>query len=157
MADEVERFGASIERGLLARFDAHLTSTGYSSRSAALADLMREVLSRSATQEDPQQAAMGTLTLFYDHTRKDLADRLSELGHDHHEVILTTLHFHLDHERCMEVVALRGTVAELRHFADHVLALRGVLHAQLVLTADEPRVGRGEGGASRQHSHPHRR
>jgi CopG family nickel-responsive transcriptional regulator len=151
MTDEVERFGASIERGLLTRFDAFLAAKGYPSRSAALAEMMREALSRALTEENPRQPAMGTLTLFYDHTRKDLADRLSELGHDHHQSILTTLHFHLDQERCMEVVALKGTVGELRHFADHVLALRGVYHAQLVLTADESESATGAG---RRHTHP---
>jgi CopG family nickel-responsive transcriptional regulator len=57
----------------------------------------------------------------------------------------------------MEVVALKGTVGELRHFADHVLALRGVYHAQLVLTADESQSASGAGAAGRRHAHPHRR
>jgi CopG family nickel-responsive transcriptional regulator len=152
MADEVERFGASIERGLLARFDSHLEHQGYASRSAAISDLMRAALSQAATLEDPNHPAMGSLTLFYDHSQRDLADRLSAVGHDHHDIILTTLHFHLDADRCMEVIALKGTVGELRHFTDHVQTLRGVLHAKLVLTADEsdpPPARRSK------HAHPH--
>jgi CopG family nickel-responsive transcriptional regulator len=156
MADEVERFGASIEKGLLGRFDAHLEAKGYPSRSAALTDLIRDALSEAATVENPDHPAIGSLTLFYDHTRKDLADKLSELGHDHHELILTTLHFHLDQERCMEVIALKGTVADLQHFADHVHALKGVQQVKLALAADEgstrPHRHRGKHG----HGHTHR-
>jgi CopG family nickel-responsive transcriptional regulator len=155
MAEEIERFGASIERGLLARFDTHLEEQGYASRSAAISDLMRAALSEAGTLEDPEHPAMGTLTMFYDHGRKDLADRLSDLGHEHHDLILTTLHLHLDADRCMEVIALKGTVGDLRHFTDHVLTLRGVLHAKLVLTADEsaPRPAR-RGKRAHSHSHP---
>jgi CopG family transcriptional regulator, nickel-responsive regulator len=153
MSEEVERFGASIERGLLSRFDAHLERQGYNSRSAAIADLMRDTLSQAVTAEDPRHPAIGSLTLFYNHGRKDLADRLSALGHEHHEIILTTLHFHLDADRCMEVVALKGTVGELRHFADHVQAMRGVLQSKLVLTADEG--GAALPGSRVKHSHSH--
>jgi CopG family nickel-responsive transcriptional regulator len=157
MAEEVERFGASIERSLLSRFDAYIADKGYPSRSAALSDLMREALSQSATLEDPKHPAMGSLTVFYDHTRRDLADKLSELGHAHHQLILTTLHFHLDHDRCMEVIALKGAVQELRHFAEHVEVLKGVHHAKLVLAADEgstaPHRHRGGHGHGRPHAH----
>jgi CopG family nickel-responsive transcriptional regulator len=154
MADEVDRFGASIERGLLRRFDAHLERQGYNSRSAAISDLMRAALSQAATLEELDHPAMGSLTLFYEHSRKDLADRLSAVGHDHHQIILTTLHFHLDADRCMEVIALKGTVRELRHLADHIQALRGVLHANLVLTADVVAVPSGRSGRpSPAHTH----
>ncbi len=146
---ELERFGVSIEADLLKQFDRLIEHHNYQSRSEALRDLIRDRLSHTATQEDPEQASMGTLTLFYQHSRKDLSDRLAAIGHEHHALILTTLHFHLDQERCMEVLALRGTVGELQHLADHIAALKGIQHAKLVLTAFD-----GE-SKKRAHSHSH--
>lgn len=134
MADALERFGVSIEKSLLARFDALVEAKGYQSRSEALRDLIRRGLNDADAEADAHRQAMGTLTIFYDHTRRDLGDRLTDLGHAHHDLILTTLHFHVDHDHCLEVLALRGQVSAMRRFADAVIALKGIERGELVLT-----------------------
>ena len=151
MAGDLERFGVSIESELLAQFDKKLSQKGYGSRSEALRDLMRQWLNVAAAAEDPTLSAMGTLTLFYDHTRRDLTDRLAHFGHEHHHLLLNTLHFHLDHQRCLEVMALKGPVGEVRAFADAVIAMKGIQHGQLVVTI--PDAERSTRRKAVRHSH----
>lgn len=151
MADGLERFGVSVERELLAQFDRKRAQKGYGSRSEALRDLMRGWLNDTAAVEDPAAPAMGTLTLFYDHTRRELSDRLTHVGHAHHHLILNTLHFHLDHARCLEVMALKGPAGELRGFADEVIAMKGIEHGQLVVTV--PDAKRATRRKAVRHSH----
>jgi CopG family nickel-responsive transcriptional regulator len=154
MAEELERFGVSIEAELLRTFDRYIEEKQYSSRSEALRDLIRDRLNAAVATEDPKEQAMGTLTIFYDHTRRELTERLTHVGHAHHELILSTLHFHLDNDRCMEVMALKGAVGELRHFADAVASMKGVQHGKLVVTV-EPTSKPGAKKHSHGHSHGH--
>jgi CopG family nickel-responsive transcriptional regulator len=154
MSGELERFGVSMEAELLEKFDQLLQEKGYSSRSEALRDLVRGWINDEMSVEDPSQPAMGTLTLFYDHTRRELADRLTDIGHDHHQLILTTLHFHIDHQRCLEVMALKGTVGELRRLADRMIAIRGVENGRMVLTVQSEGADHGHShAAGHKHSH----
>jgi len=89
--------------------------------------------------EDEQSAgggeAVASLTLIYDHAQRELSDRLIDAGHRHQARVLSTMHVHLDERLCLEVLALRGAAAELRHFADHLLGLKGVKHGQLVISS----------------------
>jgi CopG family nickel-responsive transcriptional regulator len=150
MSDDLERFGVSIERPLLEQFDARLAEKGYGSRSEALRDLIRHWLNDTVAEADARRAAMGTLTVFYDHTRRELTERLTEFGHAHHHLVLTTLHFHVDHDRCLEVLALKGPIGELRRFADSVIAMKGIEHGQLVLTVPDASSAKGK-----RHRHAH--
>lgn len=133
MAD-VERVSLAIERDLVERFDQLLARSGHSNRSEAIRDLMR-----SRVVEEESAAGRGesvaTVTIVYDHTKRDLADRLLETGHEHHRMILATMHVHLDDEHCLEVMALRGKPADLRHFADHLIGMKGVRHGKLVMSS----------------------
>lgn len=149
MRDDLERFGVSMEADLLEQFDLLLAQKRYASRSEAVRDLVRGWLNEEMTAEDQRRPAMGTLTLFYDHTRSDLSDRLTAIGHEHHQHVLSTLHFHIDHDRCLEVLALRGKVGELRKIAGQMIGLRGVENGKLVLTVQ----ARGE----KEHAHRHER
>jgi CopG family nickel-responsive transcriptional regulator len=78
---------------------------------------------------------VASLTLVYDHGQRELSDRLVEAGHHHRARVLSTLHVHLDERLCLEVLALRGKPAELRHFADHLIGLKGVHHGELVVSS----------------------
>lgn len=133
MAD-VERVSLAIERDLIERFDQLLSRSGHSNRSEAIRDLMR-----SRVVEEEWAAGRGecvaTVTIVYDHTKRDLADRLLETGHEHHRMIMATMHVHLDDDHCLEVMALRGKPAELRHFADHLIGMKGVRHGKLVMSS----------------------
>ena len=126
------RFSISVESDLLARFSALAEKRGWENRSEAIRDLMREALVREEWAGDEE--IVGTLTLVYDHHRRELADRLTGLQHDHHELILSTLHVHLDHDNCLEVIAVRGRAAQVQQIADALLAVRGVKHGRLTAT-----------------------
>ena len=130
---ELERVSLAIEKELLRRFDALLKRGKLGNRSEAMRDLMRRRLVEDEVGEKGEVVA--TLTLVYDHGQRELTDRLVEAGHHHHARVLSTLHVHLDDRLCLEVQALRGTHAELRHLADHVLGLKGVKHGQLVVSS----------------------
>jgi CopG family nickel-responsive transcriptional regulator len=131
---ELERISVAIEKGLLVRFDRWLRKRGLSNRSEAVRDLVRARLveDESATGD---VEAVASLTLIYDHGQRELAERLVGAGHHHHAHVLSTLHVHLDERLCLEVLALRGRAADLRHFSDHLLGLKGVKHGRLVISS----------------------
>jgi CopG family nickel-responsive transcriptional regulator len=130
---ELERVSLAIEKELLRRFDALLKRGNLGNRSEAVRDLIRRRLVEDEAGGEGE--VVGTLTLVYDHGQRELTDRLVEAGHHHHARVLSTLHVHLDDRLCLEVQALRGTHAELRHLADHALGLKGVKHGQLVVSS----------------------
>ena len=130
---ELERISLAIDPDLLAKFDRILAESGVANRSEAVRDLIRKSLVEE--DEDPKAEAAASLTLVYDHDTRELSDRLVELGHEHHALILSTLHVHLDHDLCLEVMALRGKRRDLRRLASRVLGLKGVLHGGLVVSS----------------------
>ncbi|GAB7082160.1 nickel-responsive transcriptional regulator NikR [Megalodesulfovibrio paquesii] len=101
------RFGVSLDSDLLEKFDALCEERCYQTRSEAIRDLIRNALVQKEW-EDTDNIVAGTLTLVYDHHKSDLAQRLTELQHDHHDVIISTIHAHLDHDNCLEVLILKG-------------------------------------------------
>ncbi|SBV90409.1 putative nickel-responsive regulator [uncultured delta proteobacterium] len=128
------RFGVSMDADLLSEFDAFCGARGYDTRSEALRDLIRDALvEERGTHGDAMVA--GTLTLVYDHHKSDLTQRLTAAQHDAHHLILATLHVHLDHYNCLEVLALRGKSGEVRVLAEQILAVKGVKHGKFVQTA----------------------
>ena len=132
MSDLV-RFGVSIDESLLDRFDEHIAAKSYVTRSEALRDLIRGALVED--QWDAGDAeAIGTVTLVYDHHAHDLADKLAEHQHTHHEEVVSTLHVHLDAAHCLEVVVLRGVARDLKRIADGLIGTKGVKHGRFVAT-----------------------
>ncbi len=131
---ELERISLAIEKDLLGRFDSWLRKRGLSNRSEAVRDLVRARLVEDEEAEG-RSDAVASLTLIYDHGQRELSDRLVETGHHHHARVLSTLHVHLDARLCLEVLALRGKPADLRHLADHLLGLKGVKHGRLVMSS----------------------
>jgi CopG family nickel-responsive transcriptional regulator len=131
---DLERVSLAIEKSLLRRFDRLLDRRGLGNRSEAIRDLIRR---RLVEEEDfaGRGEVVASLTLVYDHAQRELSDRLVATGHHHHARVLSAMHVHLDHRMCLEVMALRGTPAELRHFADHIIGLKGVKHGQLVVSS----------------------
>ena len=128
------RFGVSMDADLLSEFDDFCRIRGYDTRSEALRDLIRDALiTEAGTHEDTQVS--GTLTLVYDHHKSDLSQRLTAAQHSAHDRIIATLHVHLDHDNCLEVLALRGKSKEIKALADQILAVKGVKHGKFVLTA----------------------
>ncbi len=131
---ELSRIGVAIASDLLEKFDALIGKRGYTNRSEAFRDLIRAELVRE-TSSHPSGRVVGSLTLVYDHHVRLLEEKLTELQHDHERLIVSVLHVHLNHDNCMELLALRGPSAEVRRFADSLGSLKGVKHAQLAITA----------------------
>ncbi len=131
MAD-LTRTAMSIEGGLLRRFDAWMARHGYTNRSEALRDLIRATL---VEQEwtNPQAAVVAVLSVIYDHAAHDLTQVLTDVQHEGFRTVLCSQHVHLDRHRCLEVVLLRGRVAQLRRLADRIIATRGVRAGKLTL------------------------
>jgi CopG family nickel-responsive transcriptional regulator len=130
---ETVRFGISIDDTLLERFDLLVEEKGYVNRSEAIRDLIRDALVER-TWETGDEETVGTVTLVYDHHVHDLADRLTDLQHDHHDRIVSTLHVHLDHHNCLEVLVVKGEAARIKAIADALIGVKGVKHGKLVMT-----------------------
>jgi len=132
------RTGISLDRELLARFDQMIERKGYGSRSEAIRDLVREHSVEADVARN--KVIVGTLTVVYDHHQPRLAERLIEAQHHYHGRVLATTHIHLDARHCLEVVIVKGRSAEVQHFAEHILSLRGVKHGKLIMTTTGKRL-----------------
>ena len=131
--ERLARFGVSLESGLLRRFDALIRDKGYTNRSEALRDLIREQLVAEEWRADPE-LAVAIVSLVYDHHQLDLPKRLTEAQHDHHALITAGLHVHLDQHSCLEVLILRGPGRKIRALGDRLVGTRGVKHGKVALT-----------------------
>lgn len=130
---ELSRIGVAIDSGLLDKFDHLIAERGYVNRSEAFRDLIRDELIRKAT-ESPDSNVVGTVTLVYDHHVRMLNDRLMDLQHEYHRSILSTLHVHLDHDNCLEVLVVRGKAGVVQKIADALISTKGVKHGRLTIT-----------------------
>lgn len=130
---ETVRFGVSLDSDLLEKFDALCERQGCPSRSEALRDIIRDALVQDSLHSETADAA-GVLSLIYDHHVRDLSRKLTERQHDAHGLIVTTLHVHLDHHNCLEILVLKGKAGELRELADQLRSIRGVTHGTFSIT-----------------------
>lgn len=129
--EDVTRFGVSMDRKLLGRFDKVCRRKGYTNRSEAIRDLIRDRLVDEDWSANGGEV-VGTLTLVYDHETREVQDRLTGAQHEHHGTVVSSMHVHLDHHHCLEVLVLRGKPERVRKLADRLLAMRGVKHGKLV-------------------------
>ena len=134
MASSLIRFGVSIDNKLLNRFDNEIVSKGYNNRSEAIRDLIRNQMVEMEWEDENQEVA-GTLTLVYNHHTRGLSDLLTELQHSFHEMILSTMHVHLDHHNCLEILVIKGKASEAKEVSDRLLSVKGVLHGKLTVTS----------------------
>jgi CopG family nickel-responsive transcriptional regulator len=133
----VERVTISLEEPLLAEFDRYIARKGYQNRSEAVRDLVRDRLEAERPAEPDAGYSVGCVSYIYNHHQRDLAQRLTNAQHGHHDMVLSSLHVHLDHENCLEVTLLRGATREVRDFAEGLIAETGVHHGRIALTAVE--------------------
>ena len=127
---ELSRIGVAIDSDLLEKFDHLISSRGYTNRSEAFRDMIREELVQKSW-ESPESQVVGTV---YDHHVRMLSVKLTDLQHDHHEQILSTLHVHLDHDNCLEVVVVKGKAGAVQAIADKLISTKGVKHGRLILS-----------------------
>lgn len=131
---ELSRIGVAIDADLLKKFDNLIAARGYGNRSEAFRDLIRDELVERAW-EKPDSDVVGTVTLVYDHHVRMLNEKLTELQHSHFQHILSTLHVHLDHDNCLEVLVVKGKASAVKKIADALISTKGVKHGRLTITA----------------------
>ena len=129
----LSRIGVAIDSDLLDKFDSLIGQRGYTNRSEAFRDLIRDELVEK-TWESPESQVVGTVTLVYDHHVRLLNEKLTGIQHDFHHSILSPLHVHLDHDNCLEVLVVRGRSADVRKVADVLISTKGVKHGRLTIT-----------------------
>ncbi len=129
----LSRIGVAIDTDLLNKFDRLIEKRGYTNRSEAFRDLIRDELVEQ-TWESPESQVVGTVTLVYDHHVRLLNEKLTGIQHDFHHSILSTLHVHLDHDNCLEVLVVRGKSGVVRKVADALISTKGVKHGTLTIT-----------------------
>ena len=130
---DLSRIGVAIDAGLLEKFDKLIGGRGYTNRSEAFRDMIRDELVETAAEE-PDRDVVGTVTLVYDHHVRMLSDKLTDIQHDHYHHILSTLHVHLDHDHCLEVLVVRGQAGLVKKIADALISTKGVKHGRLTIT-----------------------
>jgi len=129
----VTRFSISMEGGLVRQLDAMAAEKGCANRSQAVATMVRAHLIEHHGQAGHHEIA-GTITLVYDHHKRNIQALLTDIQHDHQNVIIATLHVHLDHHNCMEVLAVRGRANRVKAVADELITAKGVKHGKLTVT-----------------------
>jgi CopG family transcriptional regulator, nickel-responsive regulator len=130
---ELVRFGIAMDETLLERFDELLTRRSYPNRSEAIRDLVRKELDQDAWERG--QHTVATISLVYDHHVRELTEKLNEIQHDHGTLIVSTLHVHLDHHHCLEVIVVKGNARQLKSLADRLLGTKGVVSGNIVAAA----------------------
>lgn len=129
----VDRFSVSLPKTLLKDLDQMVGEKGYANRSQAIGDMIRAQLVEHRQQFGDAEIA-GTITLVYDHHKPQLQAALTDIQHDHHSLIVSSMHVHLDHHNCLEVLVLRGKASGIRAIADELLSAKGVKHGKLTIT-----------------------
>ncbi len=135
--EQMQRIGVSLESKLLSQFDKLIAAQGYSNRSEALRDLIRNRLTTEQLA-DPKTEAVAAVFVVYDHHRRQLAQKLIQLQHNQLLKSISSMHVHLDHHNCLEVILLRGKVSEITKLGDNIVSLKGVKSGRvnLITTAE---------------------
>lgn len=132
--DNTKRFGVSVPPDLLEKFDEKIDEKMYSNRSEAIRDLIRDFLVEEKWGSSDEEV-YGSLTLVYDHEKKGIADKLTEIQHEDHTHIVSTMHIHLDKHNCMETMAIKGGSQDIKNIADRLISTKGVKHGKLMMTS----------------------
>jgi CopG family nickel-responsive transcriptional regulator len=146
----MERITISLEEGLAQDFEALIRTKGYANRSEAIRDILRNELEKNRLEREEAPHCVASLSYVYNHHERRLAERLTELQHHSHDLVVSSMHVHLDHENCLETLFLRGTTADVRAIAEKISAERGVRHASTNLVPVQ-----AEGVHHHVHSRPH--
>ena len=132
--EKTERFGISLPAELLEKFDKKIEEKMYSNRSEAIRDLIRESLVEDKWGDVAEQEVVGTLTLVYDHDKRGISDKLTDLQHEDHANVISSMHVHLDEHNCMETLVLRGSAKKVKEVSDRLISTKGVKHGDIVKT-----------------------
>jgi CopG family nickel-responsive transcriptional regulator len=148
----LSRTGVALDSDLLKRFDKFISRLGYTNRSEAFRDLIRDRLVTEQTAS-PNATVVGTVTLIYDHHSHGITEKLTEIQHENHELVVSTSHAHLDHDSCLEVLIVHGKSGQVEEFAGHLIGLKGVQHGRLVMTVARPASENPRHKSGKPHTH----
>jgi CopG family transcriptional regulator, nickel-responsive regulator len=143
----MQRLTITIDDDLVTAVDDFIEARGYANRSEAIRDLVRSGLQQSSLEVARGRDCIATLSYVYDHAARELPRRLTQEFHEHHHLAQATLHVHISHDSCLEVTVLKGRSSEVKAFADHVIAERGVRHGHVVFMPADSGIG--------SHGHTH--
>lgn len=129
---QLVRFGISLDKDLLGKFDRRISNKNYTNRSEAIRDLLRHELVQKEWKEGSEIA--GAITLIYDHHKRELVNKLMDIQHDLGGVIISSQHIHLDHDNCLEIIAVKGSPKEVQKLADNLKSVKGVKHGTLSMS-----------------------
>lgn len=149
----MERFTISLDDALAVQFDELITSRAYGNRSEAVRDLIRGAIETDRQRDNLEGLCIANLSYVYNHHERILADRLTSLQHEHHNLTVSSMHCHLDHEHCIESLILKGPATGVRHFADEITAERGVRHGKLNLVSLETSSSHTHDDLTAPHTH----
>lgn len=127
----MDRFTISLNEDLAKQFDELINQKGYQNRSEAVRDMLRSELESARLNREEAPYCVASLSYVYDHHARDLTERLTELQHQHHHIVMSSMHVHLDHDNCMETVILRGATPDVSKFANELMAVREVRHGKV--------------------------
>lgn len=151
----MERITMSLDSTLAGLFDNFIREKGYTNRSEAMRDLIRQQLERDRLEKSDDGHCVATLSYVYNHHELELASRITRAHHDHHELNLSSMHVHLDHDNCLEIALMRGPIRQVRQFANAVMAERGVRHGKLnMVPVDVTESAHSDDGVAHIHSRP---
>jgi CopG family nickel-responsive transcriptional regulator len=134
----MQRITITVDDDLMDDLDRVIAERGYQNRSEAIRDLARAGLQQALLESGVSRDCVAAVIYVYDHKARDLAKRLTHSFHEHHQLSLSTLHLHLDHDSCMEVTVLKGPTRDVQRLGEHVIAERGVRHGRIVMIPAEP-------------------
>ena len=127
------RFGVSLEKDLLTKFDRLIKEKGHANRSKALSDIVRQELVKKEWVEGKEVA--GSVIMIYDHHKRELVNKLMDIQHDFNKIIMSTQHIHLDHDNCLEIIAIKGASLQVQKLADFLKAVKGIKHITLGMSS----------------------
>ncbi len=131
--EDIVRFGVSMDSRLLKKFDKYIAEKGYANRSEAIRDLIRHNLVEKEWEVGTGET-VGTITIIYNHHKRELTDILTNIQHKYHTSMISTLHVHLDSHNCLEVLVVKGKAREIKMIADRLIGTKGVKHGKLTTT-----------------------
>jgi CopG family transcriptional regulator, nickel-responsive regulator len=150
----MNRFTISLDKHLADAFDDLIKERGYATRSEAIRDILRSHLQIREQARNGKGPCVASVSYVYNHHERELAERLVAIQHAHHDLTISTMHAHLDHEECLETVLLKGTIGRVRQFAEELIAERGVRHGQINLVSVDLSKPHSHGGAAHRHLKP---
>ncbi|MCP4180447.1 MAG: nickel-responsive transcriptional regulator NikR [bacterium] len=128
---ELIRLSLSLEEPLYNKLDQIVNKSGYKNRSEFIRDMIRERLVSDEWELDKD--VVGTVTLIYDHGKRNLNMKLNKVQHSTHHIVLASTHVHLTENLCAEMIMLKGKASEVKRMADNLRQQLGVLHSGLIM------------------------